>query len=300
MALTIMQQEFAPGFLNTFTSGYGPLETQVLTNDDRPEIEQFLEERPLHTVFLSSLIRDNGVSSPLNRGTFYGCRNPNGRLEGVALLGHATIIETCNEDCIQAFAHLSKNCEPGHLIRGEQKKVESFWSFYASGDRTARLFCRELLLERRTPLTDIEQLPNLRQATLEDLELIVNANAEMVLQECGSNPLAKDRDGFYERIGRRIWRGRIWVLIEDNKLIFKTDIIAETPYAAYLEGIYVAPERRRQGFGLKCISQLTNLLLSRSKTVCLTVNVKFPGALKFYQRAGYEIASSYDTIYLQN
>ncbi len=300
MALTIMQQELAPGFRNTLASGYDPLEIQALTNDDRPEIEQFLEARPLHTVFLLSLIRDNGVISPMNRGTFYGCRNVDGRLEGVALLGHATIIETGNEDCIQAFARLSKNCDLTHLIRGEQKKVESFWSFYASGERTARLFCRELLLERQTPLNQLEPPLALRQATLEDLEVIVNANAEMVIQESGSNPLAKDRTGFYERIARRIWRGRIWVLIEENKLIFKTDIIAETPYAAYLEGVYVTPERRRQGFGIRCISQLTNLLLSRTKTVCLTVNVKFPGALRFYQRAGYEIASSYDTIYLQN
>ncbi len=29
----------------------------------------FLDARPLHTVILASLIRDNGVESPLNRGT---------------------------------------------------------------------------------------------------------------------------------------------------------------------------------------------------------------------------------------
>ena len=36
------------------------------------------------------LIRDNGIVSSLNRGTFYGCRDLNGNLEGVALVGHAT------------------------------------------------------------------------------------------------------------------------------------------------------------------------------------------------------------------
>lgn len=276
------------------------LETQTLTQKDRAEVERFLSDRPLHTVYLSSLIRDNGVVSPLNRGTFYGCRNKDGRLEGVALLGHATILETASEDCIKAFADLAKSCSLTHLIRGEQQKVECFWSHYAPGQHAARLFSREFLLAKTTSPTDFEVVPTLRPATLADLELIVKANAAMVLQESGVNPLLKDRVGFYERAGRRIWQGRIWVLIENDQLIFKTDIIAETCQAAYLEGVYVAPEKRGQGYGLKCISQLTHLLLSRTETVCLTVNEKFPSALRFYQRAGYAVASSYDTIYLQN
>ena len=276
------------------------METYALTPDDRPEIERFLSDRPLHTVYLSSLIRDNGIDSPLNRGIFYGCRNSEGRLEGVALLGHATIIETASEGCIKAFANLAKSCSLTHLIRGEQQKVECFWSHYAPGQHSARLFSREFLLAKATSPTNFEAVPTLRPATLADLELIVSANAAMVLQESGVNPLTKDRVGFYERTGRRIWKGRIWVLIEHDQLIFKTDIIAETTQAAYLEGVYVAPERRGQGYGLRCITQLTHLLLSRTATVCLTVNEKFPGALKFYQRAGYTVASSYDTIYLQN
>ena len=276
------------------------METYALTQEDRPEVERFLSDRPLHTVYLSSLIRDNGIDSPLNRGTFYGCRNNEGRLEGVALLGHATIIETASEDCIKAFANLAKSCSLSHLIRGEQQKVECFWSHYAPGQHAARLFSREFLLAKTTSPASFETVPTLRPATLADLELIVNANAAMMLQESGINPLSRDRVGFYERAGRRIWKGRIWVLIEYDQLIFKTDIIAETTEAAYLEGVYVAPERRGQGYGLKCISQLTHLLLSRTATICLTVNEKFPEALKFYQRAGYEVASSYDTIYLQN
>jgi len=52
-----------------------------------------LAERPLHTVCIAGFIRDNGLESPLNRGRFYACRNSEGLLEGVALIGHATLIE---------------------------------------------------------------------------------------------------------------------------------------------------------------------------------------------------------------
>jgi len=67
--------------------------TRELTDDEQNEVLAFLAERPIHTVCLAGFIRDNGLSSPHNRGTFYGCRNSEGRLEGVALIGHATLIE---------------------------------------------------------------------------------------------------------------------------------------------------------------------------------------------------------------
>ncbi len=72
------------------------------------EVLDFLAGRPIHTVFMASLIRDNGVVSSLNRGSFFGCRNERGTLEGVALLGHATLIETESTECIKAFAATRK------------------------------------------------------------------------------------------------------------------------------------------------------------------------------------------------
>ncbi|MGH9967168.1 MAG: GNAT family N-acetyltransferase [Pyrinomonadaceae bacterium] len=300
MALTVMRQELAPAFQGEIASRYQHLQTQSLTQQDRREVLHFLADRPIHTVFMASLITDNGFASSFNRGSFYGCRNSVGRLEGVALLGHATIIETGSTECIKAFARLAKNCSLTHLIRGEQEKVESFWSYYAESARAGRLLCRELLLQRKAPPTGFEPLRALRQATPADLEQIISVNASMVCQESGINPLKKDGAGFRERAARRIRQGRIWVLIENGQLIFKTDIIAETPKAAYVEGVYVNPEKRGQGYGLRCISQLTEYLLTRTRTVLLTVNEKFPGTLAFYQRAGFEVCSRYDTIYLQS
>src|ERR687889_353021 len=45
------------------------------------EVLAFLAERPLHTIGMAGYIRENGVESPLNRGTFYAARNALGRLE---------------------------------------------------------------------------------------------------------------------------------------------------------------------------------------------------------------------------
>ncbi len=164
---------------------------------------------------------------------------------------------------------------------GEQEKVESFWNYYSDGKHDARLICRELLLKRQTIPTNVDVVTGLRPATLTDLETIVAVNASMACQENGINPLTNDSAGFRERVARRIRQGRSWVLIENDQLVFKTDIIAQTPQAAYVEGVYVSPEKRCQGYGLRCVSQLTEHLLMRVGSVCLTVNEKFPSSADF-------------------
>ena len=47
--------------------------------------------------------------------------------------------------------------------------------------------------------------------------------------------------------------GRVWVLEEDGKLIFKTDIMADTSDVVYLEGIWVSQTERGKGIGRKCL-----------------------------------------------
>ena len=293
-----MQQKVSAGF--TPGSNCERHSAQPLAQVEAPEVLNFLAARPLHTVFMASLIRDNGVVSNLNRGAFFGCRSQRGTLEGVALLGHATLIETESTECIKAFAELARTHSPGHLIRGEQPKIASFWNYYSGGERKARLLCGELLLQLKEIPPQVATVSGLRPATIAELETIVKVNASMACDESGINPLARDPQGFRERAARRIAKGRIWVWIENQRLLYKTDVVAETPQAIYLEGVYVHPDHRFQGYGLRGISQLAAFLLERTETICLTVNEKATGTQRFYERAGYELVCRYDSIYLDN
>ncbi len=276
-----------------------PLTVSSLDGEHQLEVLAFLAERPLHTVFMASLIRDNGLVSPLNRGTFHACRNEQGQLEGVALIGHATLTETRSEAALQAFARLAQDCPRAHVIVGEQDRIERFWSYYAEAGQTPRLLCRELLFEQRWPVEVREGVGGLRLATLDDLELVMPVQAQMAFEESGVNPMETDGVGFRLRCARRIEQGRVWVWVESGQLIFKADIIAETPEVSYVEGVYVNPSERGRGYGLRCISQLGRTLLARTGSVCLLVNEQNLEAQAFYRKAGYKLRSCYDTIFLQ-
>ena len=275
-----------------------PVKVEALERKHESEVLDFLAARPTHTVFMSGFIRDNGLVSHLNRGTFYACRDSRGRLEGVALIGHSTLVETRSEAALAAFARLTQDCPSAHMILGEQEKVETFWRYFARTGRTPRRVCREVLLERQLPIESFEPVSGLRQATPNDLPRVLPVNAQMVIEESGVNPLETDPKGFQERWLRRIEQGRVWLWTENGRLIFSANVMSEAPDVSYLEGIYVNPDERGKGYGLRCLSQLSSRLLENTRSLCLFFNEQNRGAQDFYRRAGYTVCGLYDTIFL--
>src|SRR5438876_7361894 len=81
---------------------------EPLLGENEAEVLDFLSAHPLLTFVMTGWIRDNGLVSQLNRGTFYGSRNHRGELDGVALVGHINLFETTSESALSAFADLIK------------------------------------------------------------------------------------------------------------------------------------------------------------------------------------------------
>ena len=274
------------------------LNVRPLAAGAEAEALAFLAARPVHTVYMAGFIRDNGLVSPLNRGTFYGCRDARGHLAGLALIGHVTQVEALSLAALCALARAAQGCSTAHVIMGEQATIRSFWEHYAPGGQVPRLACRELLLEQRLPV-ETAYVPGLRRATAADLELILPVQARMAEEECGLNPLAVDAVGFRGRCALRVTRGRVWVLVETGRLLFKADVMAETPEAVYLEGIWTHPDYRNRGIAKSCLTELTRRLLRRQLALCLAVESSQKAALKVYRQVGFVHCEDYQARYLQ-
>jgi ribosomal protein S18 acetylase RimI-like enzyme len=278
-----------------------------LMADDETEVLEFLAQRPIHTVAMMSMIHDNGLVSPFNRGTFYGCRDLTGHLEGVALVGHATLMETISDRALAALAQVAQQCANTHIIMGERERVADFWGHYAASGRRQRLTCREWLFELSWPRsadlpvcdrTGTNACPTLRRATTAELELVMPVQAELAFAESGINPMQIDPEGFRQRCLRRIEQGRTWVVVENGMLIFKADVISRTTAVSYLEGIWIREDRRANGSGLRFMSDLMRRLLEETKSICLLVNETNKLAHSFYRKCGFHFRATYETIFL--
>jgi predicted GNAT family acetyltransferase len=184
------------------------------------------------------------------------------------------------------------------MIMGEQDRIEELWSYCSYAGQQMRLACNESLLEFSYPIEVHATAPKLRLATAEELDFVLPIQAEMAFEESGVDPREVDPEGFRQRCLRRIEQGRTWVAFEDGKLAFKADIISETPEVIYLEGVWVSEERRSNGYGATCMSELSRSLLKRVKSLCLLVNYKNSSAQAFYRRCGYQFRATYLTIFL--
>ena len=273
------------------------VQVKRLTNNDAAEVLEFLAQRPIHTVAMMSLIHDNGVVSPFNRGTFYGCRDANGQLEGVALVGHATLMETVSDRALAALAQVARECPSTHMIMGEKERVADFWSHYSEAGRRQRLACREWLFELSRPV-DARETAELRPARASELELVMPIQAELAFVESGVNPMEVDPLGFRERCLRRIEQGRTWVVVENGELIFKADVISKTAEVIYIEGVWLREDRRHKNLGTRFMSGLMRRLLEDTKSVCLLVNETNEWAQGFYRKCGFHFRATYETIFL--
>lgn len=273
----------------------GSLRVAPLKCGEQAEVLTFLSARPLHNVALASLVLDNGLENFLNRGKFYACRDAGGRLEGVALIGHTVLFDARTDEAVEAFASVARDCQRKYLLMGEAERVERFWHFYAGHSGGPRFARRVSLLERREiPEGAGAPVTGLRPARLEDLDFVMTIQAEMAEEESGTNPLESDRLGFRVRCARRVERGRAWVYVLDSRPVFKAEVIAETPEAAYVEGVYVSPDVRGRGLGSRCLAQMCRALLrGGTKAVCLFVDERNERALHFYESAGFTSASGY-------
>ena len=271
---------------------------EVLTNSDRAEALDFLGQRGINAAFFAGMVYDNGLESSFNRGTFYGYRNSFGQLEGVALIGHAILMEAVTEQALHAFAVVAQGAKSVHMIMCEENSLEKFWCFYSEVGQQMRRASRQLLLELRWPVATSRDVSKLRLATDADFDLLVPVHAELAFDESGIDPRTKDAAGFTERCARRIQQGRTWVLTEGEQLIFKAEVASTTPQTTYLEGIWVRPEKRGKGYGQSCMEQLARMLMWRAKSVCLFVNDDSDGARRFYRQSGYHLRTVYDTIFL--
>lgn len=297
-AITTQKYNYASSHLG-FTIAPDMSRVCELKNENQQEAIAFLAIRPIHTVVMTSFINDNSIENVLNRGKFYGYRNAEGKLEGIALIGHTTLVEARSEDALIGLAFQAKSSEtPIHLIMSDGTAAESFWQYYTNGGFSPRLTFTELLFVINFPFSVQNCDWDIREAKACELVPIAEAQAEIAFMECGVDPMKQDRDGFLKRVLRRIEQGRIFVVFENGKLVFKADIIAETSEVIYLEGIYVASEYRGQGVGSSCLAKLSLELLKRAENICLLSNIEFKNAHRSFSKAGYKNTDKCTTLFV--
>jgi uncharacterized protein len=232
-------------------------------------------------------------------------------LEDAARRGFARFRAVEGENGLAALCYFGANIVPsGHgcevfagdaaarrtrMIIGNERAVTDLW------DAARSVMPRPREDRPGQPVYVIEEPPapdssGLREATLDDVELLLPACAATYLEELGVDPLEHDSAGFRRRTIAQIEEGRSWLWVEDGTILFKAEASAWTPQAVQLQQVWVDPEARKQRHGTRGLADLCRLLLERTPTVTLFVRPENEAAIRLYERVGMRRVAFYRSV----
>jgi uncharacterized protein len=247
------------------------------------EILEFCTEDPVERVFLEDIAR-RGI------GRFYAVRSRR-RLRALCHVG-ANVVPS-GKGC-DAFARIAAG-GTGRMLIGEERAVTELWNASQSmlppprEDRPGQ------------PVYELRRPPEagdtgLREATLDDLELLVPVCAAAHALELGIDPLARDPEGFRRRTRAQVEEGRSWLWVENGTILFKAEASAWTPHAVQLQQVWTDPEVRRQGYATRGLRDLCRVLLERVPIVTLFVRADNDMAIRLYDAIGMRRVLKYRSV----
>jgi GNAT superfamily N-acetyltransferase len=251
---------------------------------DRSALLDFCAQDPIERVFIEDLVRRGGGR--------LSASGEGGRIAAVAHIGVNVV--PSGQGC-DAFAELVDS--KAKMIIGDEAAVGELWDAVAG----------ELPQPREDrpgqPVFVLEEPPEpgdtgLRDATVDDLELLVPACAAAHREELGSDPMRRDPEGFRWRTRAQIDEGRSWLWTENGAILFKAEASAWTPSAVQLQQVWVDPQARNRGYAQRALRDLCRTLLETTPAVCLFVRPENAPAIHVYEKIGMRHGGSYRSVLL--
>jgi predicted GNAT family acetyltransferase len=148
----------------------------------------------------------------------------------------------------------------------------------------------------RTP--DVEVDPLVRPVRPDEIDRYLPAAIAMFKEEVGIDPCSEDGGASYRaRVAELIAGGRAFARFEGRDVVFKAEIGALSSEVGQIQGVWVHPDRRGNGFGTRGTAAVADRLVrGLGRTASLYVNGFNHAAKAAYRRVGFEQVGQYATV----
>ncbi|MDR1213236.1 MAG: GNAT family N-acetyltransferase [Propionibacteriaceae bacterium] len=153
--------------------------------------------------------------------------------------------------------------------------------------------CQPILALDHDPAGPVD--PRVREIGPAWLDSYHAASVAMYTEEIGLSPV--ELSGSYRHhIQSLLSRGLGFGLIEDDQVVFKTDVSVHSGPVCQLGGVWLRPDQRGRGLSAPALAAVIRLCRQRWPIVSLYVNDYNRRALALYHRLGFEPVSQAATI----
>lgn len=194
--------------------------------------------------------------------------------------------------------HLAARNRRSSSVVGARDAVEKLWeSLSPDWARDVREYrwSQPLLMADETVLPVSS---GLRAAVPGEESMVFPAAVAMFREEVGVDPLQGDGGRSYRnRVRDLIRHGRTYVVVEDDRVLFKADVGSLFGPVAQIHGVWVRPDQRGQGLGRTAMADLVGQVRrDHAPQVTLYVNDFNEPARRAYAASGFHQVGELSTI----
>ena len=281
--------------LSRFRARHG---VSVLGPADLPDFLELTGRSPVMNAFAEYRARSTNLEPRMLAGEIWG-RYDGGRLVAGCHVGAYLVPVECTPDDAHAFAERALT-RPRSVVTlvGPQDQVWPLWDALSDAWGPAResRWDQPHMELGAAPL--LEPDPAVRRTTPDDFAALYPACVAMYTEEVGVDPEADGGAPIYRsRVRQLIGLGWSFARIEEGRVVFKAEVAHATPYAAQIQGVWVAPDRRGQGLAARGVAAVVAACRRDvAPVVSLYANIWNEPARRAYERVGFTQSGTFATI----
>jgi predicted GNAT family acetyltransferase len=270
----------------------------VLGPSDLPDFLELTGRDPVVNAFAEYRARSTNLEPRLLAGEVWG-RHDGGRLVAGCHVGANLVPVGCAPDDARAFAERALT-RPRSVVTivGVQDQVHPLWDALAEAWGPARELRWDQPHMEIGGAPQVAPDPAVRRTTPDDFAVLYPACVAMYTEEVGVDPESDGGAPIYRsRVRQLIGLGWSFARIEDGRVVFKAEVAHATPYAAQVQGVWVAPDRRGEGLAAAGVAAVVEACRRDiAPIVSLYANIWNAPARRAYERVGFTQSATFATI----
>ncbi|MFE6869484.1 GNAT family N-acetyltransferase [Kitasatospora sp. NPDC057692] len=275
--------------------------TRVLEPPDLADALAVLHRDPVANAFVATRVEAVGLDPWRLGGEMWGWYDEQGELDALCYAGANLVLVNAGPPAVQAFAERARRqgrrCSS---IVGPAGPTAALWALLERSWGPAReVRAHQPLMSTSVPSAEIEPDPLVRRVRRGEIDTLMPACVAMFTEEVGVSPLAGDGGLLYQaRVAELVSTGRSFARFgEDGQVVFKAEIGAVTAGACQIQGVWVAPGHRGQGFSETGMAAVLDIALREvAPVVSLYVNDYNLRARAAYRRVGFQEVGAFMSV----